>query len=86
MIPVGSNPQANRPCDVMSCRSNGLVACLPVALLHGFGYLLGYVLPRLLKFSEKVSRTVSIETGNRASQGHVRIGSLADSIIKILSE
>lgn len=44
-------------------RANGLAACLPVALLHGCGYLLGYVLPRLLGFNERVARTVSIETG-----------------------
>ncbi|GAB4815674.1 hypothetical protein N2152v2_002720 [Parachlorella kessleri] len=48
-------------------KSNGLAACLPVALLHGFGYLLGYVLPRLLNFSERVSRTVSIETGMQSA-------------------
>lgn len=46
-------------------RANGLAACLPVALLHGCGYLLGYVLPRLLGFNERVARTVSIETGKR---------------------
>ena len=47
-------------------RANGLAACLPVALLHGFGYMLGYLLPRVLGFSERVSRTVSIETGGWA--------------------
>ena len=38
-----------------------------MALLHGFGYLLGYALPRLLNFSERVSRTVSIETGMQSA-------------------
>ncbi|EFN55282.1 hypothetical protein CHLNCDRAFT_134211 [Chlorella variabilis] len=44
-------------------RASGLAACTPVILLHSFGYLLGYLLPRLLGFNEKTSRTVSLETG-----------------------
>ena len=32
-------------------------------ILHACGYLLGYLLPRSLGFTEKVARTVSIETG-----------------------
>jgi predicted Na+-dependent transporter len=38
-------------------RTSGLSACLPVVLLHSFGYLLGYTLPRVLGFNEKTSRT-----------------------------
>ena len=38
-------------------RASGLAACTPVILLHSFGYLLGYLLPRLLGFNEKTSRT-----------------------------
>jgi hypothetical protein len=52
----------------LRCRTSGLAACLPVALLHGFGYLLGYLLPRLLGFNEKVARTVSIETGTQGGK------------------
>lgn len=39
----------------------------PVCLLHGFGYLLGYLLPKTLGFNEKISRTVSIETGMQSA-------------------
>ena len=46
---------------------NGAGVVLPVVLLHGFGYLLGYVLPKVLKMSEKTSRTVSIETGMQSA-------------------
>jgi predicted Na+-dependent transporter len=38
-------------------RASGLAACTPVILLHSFGYLLGYGLPKLLGFNEKTSRT-----------------------------
>lgn len=38
-------------------RATGLSACTPVILLHTFGYLLGYALPRLLGFNEKTART-----------------------------
>lgn len=48
-------------------RASGLAACGPVLLLHFFGYLLGYLLPRLLGFNEKTSRTVSIETGMQSA-------------------
>ena len=40
---------------------------LPVALLHLFGYVLGYTLPRLLRFNERTARTVSIETGMQSA-------------------
>lgn len=46
---------------------NGAAVILPVVLLHGFGYLLGYLLPKALKMSEKTSRTVSIETGMQSA-------------------
>jgi len=46
---------------------NGAGVVLPVVLLHGFGYLLGYLLPKVLKMSEKTSRTVSIETGMQSA-------------------
>lgn len=48
-------------------RASGLSACTPVILLHSCGYLLGYMLPRLLGFNEKTSRTVSIETGMQSA-------------------
>ena len=35
--------------------------------LHGFGYFLGYLLPRVIGFNEKTSRTVSIETGMQSA-------------------
>lgn len=38
-----------------------------VVLLHLFGFLLGYVLSRLLKFAEKDAQTVSIEVGMQNS-------------------
>ncbi len=38
-------------------RASGVAACGPVLLLHFFGYLLGYLLPRMLGFNEKTSRT-----------------------------
>ena len=46
---------------------SGAAVVGPVVLLHGFGYFLGYMLPRLLKFSERTSRTVSIETGMQSA-------------------
>jgi BASS family bile acid:Na+ symporter len=37
-------------------------------LLHGFGYLLGYLLPKAaFGMDEKTSRTVSIETGMQSA-------------------
>lgn len=36
-------------------------------MLHSLGYLLGYLLPRLLKFDERTARTVSIETGMQSA-------------------
>lgn len=50
--PLPTVPQVS---DVL--RASGLSACGPVLLLHTFGYLLGYLLPRLLGFNEKTSRT-----------------------------
>ena len=38
-------------------RGQGMAAVTPVVLLHTFGYLLGYALPRLLGFNERTSRT-----------------------------
>ena len=47
---------------------NGAGVVLPVVLLHGFGYLLGYALPKWgLRMSERTSRTVSIETGMQSA-------------------
>jgi bile acid:Na+ symporter, BASS family len=48
-------------------RSNGLQLCIPVALLHAFAFVLGYVVCKLLKFNEKTARTVSIETGMQSA-------------------
>lgn len=48
-------------------RASGMAACTPVILLHSFGYLLGYALPRGMGFNEKTSRTVSIETGMQSA-------------------
>jgi BASS family bile acid:Na+ symporter len=48
-------------------RASGVAACGPVLLLHFFGYLLGYLMPRLLGFNEKTARTVSIETGMQSA-------------------
>ena len=45
----------------------GGTAFWPVVGLHGFGYFLGYGLPRALGFTERVSRTVSIETGMQSA-------------------
>jgi bile acid:Na+ symporter, BASS family len=44
-----------------------LAAVAPVCALHGFGYILGYALPRLLSFDERTARTVSIETGMQSA-------------------
>lgn len=38
-------------------RASGLAACTPVILLHSFGYLLGYGLPKMMGFNEKTART-----------------------------
>ena len=48
-------------------KANGAQLCLPVALLHLFAFGMGYVLCKLLKFSEKTARTVSIETGMQSA-------------------
>ncbi|KFM23779.1 putative sodium-dependent transporter YocS [Auxenochlorella protothecoides] len=46
---------------------HGASACLPVLLLHTLGYFFGYLLPRVLGFGERTSRTVSIETGMQSA-------------------
>lgn len=46
---------------------NGSAVIGPVVLLHSMGYLLGYVLPKTMRFPETVSRTVSIETGMQSA-------------------
>ncbi|MEO2192071.1 MAG: bile acid:sodium symporter family protein [bacterium] len=47
---------------------SGAAVILPVVLLHGFGYLLGYLLPKAaFGMDEKTSRTVSIETGMQSA-------------------
>ena len=43
------------------------VLMLAVLLLHSFGFGLGYLLPRLLGFDERVRRTISIEVGMQNS-------------------
>lgn len=48
-------------------RTSGLQLCLPVGLLHAFAFALGYVACKVLKFSEKTARTVSIETGMQSA-------------------
>jgi len=48
-------------------RVNGLKLLLPTFLLHAIAFPLGYLLSRLFRFSEKESRTVSIETGMQSS-------------------
>lgn len=48
-------------------KSDGLRLCLPVGLLHAAAFALGYVLCKILKFKEKTSRTVSIETGMQSA-------------------
>ena len=48
-------------------RSDGLQLCLPVAMLHAFAFGLGYIVCKVLKFSEKTARTVSIETGMQSA-------------------
>jgi len=47
---------------------SGAAVILPVVVLHGFGYLLGYLLPKVaFRMDEKTSRTVSIETGMQSA-------------------
>lgn len=48
-------------------RTDGLRMCVPVALLHAFAFALGYVACKFLNFTEKVARTVSIETGMQSA-------------------
>jgi bile acid:Na+ symporter, BASS family len=48
-------------------KSDGLRLCLPVGLLHAAAFALGYVICKLLNFTEKTSRTVSIETGMQSA-------------------
>ena len=47
---------------------SGAAVILPVVMLHGFGYLLGYLLPKVaFRMDERTSRTVSIETGMQSA-------------------
>lgn len=48
-------------------RVNGLKLLLPTFLLHAIAFPLGYLFSRFFRFSEKESRTVSIETGMQSS-------------------
>ena len=48
---------------LLTCRSKGLDLCIPVGVLHVAAFLMGYVLSKVVGFSEGVARTVSIETG-----------------------
>lgn len=48
-------------------KANGAALCLPVALLHAFAFALGYFLCKILNFTEKTARTVSIETGMQSA-------------------
>lgn len=48
-------------------RTQAMAALGPVVFLHGFGYMLGYALPKLLGFAESTARTVSIETGMQSA-------------------
>lgn len=48
-------------------KSDGARLCLPVGLLHIAAFSLGYIICKLLKFTEKVARTVSIETGMQSA-------------------
>lgn len=48
-------------------RLNGLKLVLPTFLLHALAFPSGYFLSRVFRFSEKESRTVSIETGMQSS-------------------
>eukprot|EP00890_Picochlorum_soloecismus_P004979 jgi/Picsp_1/5482/NSC_02841-R1_bile acid na+ symporter family protein len=54
-------------CAVPVAQTNGLSMLGPVVALHGFGYLLGYMLPKVLGFPERTARTVSIETGMQSA-------------------
>lgn len=48
-------------------KTNGAALCLPVGLLHVCAFALGYFICKTLKFTEKVARTVSIETGMQSA-------------------
>lgn len=48
-------------------KSNGGALCLPVGLLHVCAFALGYFICKTLNFTEKVARTVSIETGMQSA-------------------
>lgn len=47
-------------------KAQGLSAAVPVFTLHFLAYLLGYMMPKALGFSERTARTVSIESGMQA--------------------
>jgi bile acid:Na+ symporter, BASS family len=48
-------------------KSDGLRLCLPVGILHAAAFALGYFLCKILRFTEKTARTVSIETGMQSA-------------------
>jgi BASS family bile acid:Na+ symporter len=45
----------------------GLPLLLAILSLHGFGFFFGYLVSRVLGFSRKVAKTVSVETGMQNS-------------------
>ncbi|KAG0572939.1 hypothetical protein KC19_VG136000 [Ceratodon purpureus] len=47
--------------------SQGAQLIIPVAILHGAAFLLGYWMSKLFKFGESTSRTISIECGMQSS-------------------
>lgn len=48
-------------------RASGGILLLGVTLLHGGGFALGYLFSRLVRYSPKVARTISIEVGMQNS-------------------
>lgn len=44
-------------------RTNGLDLSIPVAIMHVLAFGMGYFISKGVGFTEKVARTVSIETG-----------------------
>jgi len=45
----------------------GPLVAVAVTLLHGGGFVFGWVVPKLLGYSERVARTTSVETGIQSS-------------------
>jgi BASS family bile acid:Na+ symporter len=68
-------------------RASGMAAAAPVAALHALGYGVGYALPRALRFGERVSRTVSIESGMQsAAMGYaLSTRHFADALVAVPS-